>query len=118
MEGVMLMGIRDRGKIKWRPASFMPLGFEMTRAMLKDQERKAKPLMDEYEFVEFDRKLHYAKEYDLLVEVLIWEEGFTTEITGRIRSLDPVLHQIRFESKTGEYNVITFDKVIGVSVKE
>ncbi|MEH7012279.1 hypothetical protein V7087_15940 [Neobacillus niacini] len=27
------MAIRDRGKLKWRPASFMPEGFAMTRAM-------------------------------------------------------------------------------------
>lgn len=32
------MAIRDRGKIKWQPASFIPLGFEMSRAMFKDQE--------------------------------------------------------------------------------
>ena len=49
------MAIRDRGKIKWRPASFMPLGFEMNRAMFKDQERTMKPLLDEYEKEQSDR---------------------------------------------------------------
>jgi hypothetical protein len=32
---VIILSISDRGKIKWQPASFMPLGFEMTRAMFK-----------------------------------------------------------------------------------
>jgi hypothetical protein len=40
------MAIRDRGKMKWQPASFMPLGFEMNRAMFKDQEQTMKPLLD------------------------------------------------------------------------
>ncbi|WP_342431338.1 YolD-like family protein [Neobacillus sp. FSL H8-0543] len=110
------MGIRDRGKLKWRPASFMPLGFEMTRAMFKDQERKAKPLIDEYEAEEFDRQINYAKEYKLLVRVSVWEEGFTTEMIGRIHSLDPIKHQLRLEVRTGEYEVIAFEKVIGVIV--
>ncbi|WML24117.1 hypothetical protein [Neobacillus sp. OS1-33] len=29
------MTIRDRGKLKWQPASFMPLAFEMHREMLQ-----------------------------------------------------------------------------------
>jgi hypothetical protein len=48
------IAIRDRGKIKWQPPSFIPLGFEMSRAMFKDQERKMKPLLDDYEKEEFD----------------------------------------------------------------
>lgn len=67
------MAIWDRGKIKWQPASFIPLSFEMTRAMFKDQERKMKPLLDEYEKEEFDRSIAYAMEYNLPVKVKVWE---------------------------------------------
>jgi hypothetical protein len=69
------MAIRDRGKIKWQPASFMPLGFEMTRAMFKDQERTMKPLLDEYEKEEFDRSIAYAMEYNLPVKIKVWSDG-------------------------------------------
>jgi hypothetical protein len=31
------MTIRDRGKMKWQSASFIPLAFEMTSEMFKDQ---------------------------------------------------------------------------------
>jgi hypothetical protein len=43
------MAIRDRGKIKWAPASFMPEGFAMTREMYRDQARQTKPILDEYQ---------------------------------------------------------------------
>lgn len=47
------MAIRDHGILKWAPASFMSLGFEMTRKMFRDQERQARPLLDEYQVEEF-----------------------------------------------------------------
>ncbi|MBT2724359.1 YolD-like family protein [Bacillus sp. ISL-46] len=61
------MAIRDRGKLKWQPASFMPLAFEMQREMFKDQERMSKPILDEYETDEFDQHIAYAMEYNLAV---------------------------------------------------
>ena len=57
------MAIRDRGKIKWNPASFMPEAFAMTRDMYKDQERQAKPILDDYQTEEFDLRIKYAMEY-------------------------------------------------------
>lgn len=32
--------ILDRGKIKWQPAFFLPLAFEMQPTMFKDQQRQ------------------------------------------------------------------------------
>lgn len=54
------MAIRDRGKLKWQPTSFMPLAFEMQRGMFKDQERMPKPILDENETQEFDQHIAYA----------------------------------------------------------
>ncbi|MFB3168479.1 hypothetical protein P5G62_015280 [Neobacillus sp. 179-C4.2 HS] len=48
------MAIRERGKMKWQSASFIPLAFEMTSEMFKDQARAAKPILDEYQAEEFD----------------------------------------------------------------
>jgi hypothetical protein len=112
------MAIRDRGKMKWRPASFIPLGFEMTRAMFKDQERKLKPLLDEYEKEEFDRSIAYAMEYHLLVEIKVGSEGFRESITGFIHYVDPVTSQLRMEVKPGEFERIAFENVVGVNVVE
>ncbi|MBT2738286.1 YolD-like family protein [Bacillus sp. ISL-7] len=97
------MAIRDRGKLKWQPASFMPLGFEMTRAMFKDQERQPKPLLDEYEREEFDQRISYAMEYNLAVKLAVWIDGFTKEVKGRVHFVDPITHQFSVEVKPGEF---------------
>lgn len=112
------MAIRDRGKIKWQPASFIPLGFEMSRAMFKDQERKMKPFLDDYEKEEFDRSIAYAMEYNLPVKIKVWSDGFTETFTGRIHYINPNTLQLRMEVKPGEFERIAFDDVVGVMVVE
>jgi hypothetical protein len=106
------MVIRDRGKIKWQPASFMPLGFEMTRTMFKDQERQPKPLIDEYEKEVFDQRIAYAMEYNIAVKLTVWSDGFTTYITGRIHYVDPITHLLRIEVKPGEFERVAFEAVV------
>jgi hypothetical protein len=112
------MGIRDRGKKKWQPASFIPLGFEMTTAMYKDQERKPKPLLDEYEKEEFDQNIAYAMEYNLPVKITVWSDGFTDSRTGTIHYVDPITYQLRIEMNSNEFEVIAFDDIVGVMVVE
>lgn len=110
------MTIRDRGKIKWLAASFMPEAFAMTREMYRDAERQAKPLLDVYQAEEFDSRLAYAMESNLAVKISVLEDGFTADYTGRIHYVDPITHQLRIEVNTGEYERITFDDVVGVVV--
>ncbi|WP_251028409.1 YolD-like family protein [Bacillus sp. ISL-18] len=78
------MAIRDRGKMKWQSASFLPLAFEMTREMFKDQARTAKPILDEHQTEEFDLRIAYATEYNHEVKLTVWDDGFTHDITGRV----------------------------------
>lgn len=115
-KGLTVMTIRDRGKIKWQPASFMPLGFEMTHAMFRDQERQPKPILDGYESEEFDQIIAFAMEYNLAVKLTVWADGFKEDITGRIHYVDPITHQLRIEVKPGEFEQIAFENVIGAVV--
>jgi YolD-like protein len=111
------MAIRDRGKIKWNPASFMPEGFAMTREMYKDQARQAKPLLDDYQTEEFDLRIKYAQEYKKAVRVTVWSDGFTEDYTGHIQRVDPITHEfLRLEVKPGEYERIQFGDVTAVKV--
>jgi hypothetical protein len=110
------MAIRDRGNIKWQLASFLPLAIEKQRDMYKDQERTAKPMIDEYEAGEFELRIIYAMEYSHAVKLTIWNDGFTSNITGRIHYVDPSTHEIRIEVKPGEFEQVAFDGIIGVKV--
>jgi hypothetical protein len=110
------MTIRDRGKMKWQSAAFIPLAFEMISEMFKDQSRKAKPILDEHQTEEFDLRIAYATEYNHAVKLTVWDEGFTHDITGRVHYVDPITHELRIEVKPGQFKRVTFDIVVGVKV--
>jgi hypothetical protein len=110
------MAIRDRGKIKWAPASFMPEGFAMTRKMFKDQLRQVKPIIDDYEKEEFDRRIGYAMEFHFPVKLTTWSDRFTEIKTGKIHYIDPITNLLRIELQPGEFERVTFNSVVGVNV--
>ncbi|MFP5111591.1 YolD-like family protein [Bacillaceae bacterium C204] len=110
------MTIRDRGKIKWNAASFIPQVFEMQRDMFKDQERQPKTLLSEFDTEEFDMRIAYAMEYNLAVKLTVWTDGFKEELKGRVHNVDSITHQLRVEVKPGEIERIAFNDVIGVYV--
>ncbi|MEH7374915.1 YolD-like family protein [Neobacillus drentensis] len=110
------MTIRDRGLIKWNAASFMPQVFEQQRAMFKDQERQPRPLLSEFDTEEFDQRIAYAMAYKLTVRLTVWDDGFTSEMTGRVHHVYPITHQLRIEVKPGEYERVAFEDVVGVVV--
>ncbi|PGY09148.1 YolD-like family protein [Bacillus sp. AFS031507] len=112
------MAIRDRGKIKWNAASFMPQVFEQQREMFKDQERQPRPLLSEFDTEEFDIRIAYAMEYNLAVKLSVWDDGFTSEITVHVHRIDPITHELRIEVKPGEFGRIAIGDVTAVNVVE
>lgn len=110
------MAIRDRGKMKWQPASFMPEGFAMTREMFRDQTRQAKPILDDYQMQEFDERIAYAMEYHLPVKLTVWSDGFTEVITGTVHYCDSITKQLHLEKEHCDILRVAFDDVIGVIV--
>ncbi|MFF2587989.1 YolD-like family protein [Peribacillus butanolivorans] len=110
------MTIRDRGKMKWQSASFIPLAFEMTSKMFKDQARTAKPILDEYQAEEFDLRIAYTTEYNHAVKLTAWDKGITHDIIGHAHYVDPITHEVRIEVKPGEFKRVTFESVVGVKI--
>ncbi|PKR83892.1 YolD-like family protein [Heyndrickxia camelliae] len=110
------MKIRDRGKIKWQSASFIPLVFEMTSEMFKDQSRTAMPILDENQKEEFDLRIAYATEYNHAIKLTVWDDGFTHDITGRVHYVDPITDEVRIEVKPGEFERVTFKSVVEVEI--
>lgn len=112
------MTIKDRGVLKWAPASFMPEGFAMTRAMFKDQERQEMPLIDEYEIEEYDRKICYAMEYSLTVRLSVWEDGYIIGVTGRVHRRDEITRELRIVLADGTVDRVKAGELVGVEVVE
>ncbi|MEH7110643.1 YolD-like family protein [Bacillus sp. JJ1764] len=110
------MAIRDRGKKKWQFAFGMPELIKAQRDLWTDQERIIKPIIDEYEREEFDKRICYAMEHNLLVKVAIWSNGFISDRAGRIHYVDPISYHLRIELLGGEFCQIDLEDVIGVLV--
>jgi hypothetical protein len=110
------MSIRDRGKIKWRPASFIPLAFEMQHSMYKDQERQPKPLIDENQAEEFDQQIGNVIQHNLAVKLKVWIDGFTVNLSGSVHHVDPISHEAHIEIKPGEFERIKFEDIIDITV--
>ncbi|MBT2735630.1 YolD-like family protein [Bacillus sp. ISL-7] len=110
------MAICDRGIVKWQAAFQLPELVKSYRGLWRDTERIAKPIIDEHEAEEFDQRIAYAMESNYAVKITIWQDGFTTEITGRIHRVDPITHQLRIEVKPGEFEWVAFEEVTEVTV--
>jgi hypothetical protein len=113
---VIIMVIRDRGKIKWAAAYLQPEQAKMRRDFWLDTERIRKPIIDEHQAEEFDLRIIYSMEYNHSVKLSVWNDGYTHNINGRVHYLDPITHELRIEVKPGEFERVTFDSVVGVKV--
>jgi hypothetical protein len=110
------MAIRDRGMVKWQAAFQLPELAKTQRNFWRDTERISKPIVDEHEAEEFDLRIIYAMEYGHAVKLTIWDDGFTSDITGRVHYVDPITHELPIEVNLGEFERVAFDSIVGVKV--
>jgi hypothetical protein len=112
------MRIRDRGKIKWLGALFAPEHRTMLRELARDELRQAKPIIDEYEIAEMENRICEAMEYNQLVVISKWKDGFTYEERGHVHYLDPIRKEVRIVSEDGAVLRINFSDIVAVEVIE
>lgn len=112
------MTLRDRGKLKWLPAHFMPEHRSELRKLDSDFNRQAKPILNEYKREDFEQRICYAKEFNLPVVIIIWADGFSYEEKGFVHYLDPIGKQLRLKAVDGTGMRIKFVDIIGVEVFE
>ena len=112
------MPLKDRGKIKWLPAHFMPEHRAMLRKLETEQMAQNKPLIDEYELEDYENKIHYAMEFAFFLKVKVWRGGFFCEYTGRVNRLDSISRKIYLEMEDGFLEKVMFDEITAVEVKE
>lgn len=110
------MVIKDRGIMKWQAAFQLPELANTQRDFWRDTERIRKPSIDEHEAEEFDLRITYTMEYCHVVKLTVWDDGFTSEITGRIHYVDPLTKELLIEVKDGEFEQVAFDSIVGVKV--
>jgi hypothetical protein len=55
-------------------------------------------------------------EFNYSVKLTVWADGLTSDIIGSIHYVVPITHQLRIEVKPGEFERISFEDVIGLTV--
>lgn len=112
------MTLRDRGKLKWAPAAFLPEYTKMLRDLDRDHHRQQKPIIDEFQFEEFDQRICYAMEHNFAVKITKWVDGFNYEIFGRIHYVDSVHKEVRLKTETDEVQRLKMAEIIALEVIE
>lgn len=112
------MTLRDRGKIKWAPAAFLPKYTKMLRGLDRDYYRQQKPIIDEFQYEEFDQRICYAMEHNFAVKITKWVDGFNYEIVGRVHYVDFIRKEVRLKTKADEVDRVKMSEIIAVEVNE
>jgi hypothetical protein len=112
------MKIRDRGKMKWLGALFAPEHRSMLRELERDEMRQARPMLDEYQFEEFDQRICYAMEFTQELKLTIWRDGFTYEEKGYAHYSDPLRKELRLKDKNDMVVRIKYEDIVAVEVVE
>lgn len=108
------MSINDRGLKKWQ-GFFMPEHVAQIKEMWLDDQKIKMPIWDEEQIAEFEQLIKYAKDYNLYVDLSLYEDGFERKITCSIKTLDLLKKVIKVATAEGMES-IQFDKILKVTV--
>jgi hypothetical protein len=108
------MSIRDRGKKKWQGAFFMPEHVKMLHHLQTDYFRMEKPVLDALQYEEFDERMEQAMNSNDVITTVVWQNGFTSEYTGKLVAVDVLKRQLRMEISPGKYQEIRFDEIVNI----
>lgn len=105
--------IRDRGKMKWQSAFFMPEHVKMLKDIEVDANKTSKPQLDEQQLEEIQIVIMESLDYTLPIKISTWENGFTNHMTAIVDNLDMINKEIRVEIQPDyEMKCIHIDKII------
>lgn len=110
----MNLAIRDRGKMKWQGAFFMPEHVKMLGNLRTDYHRIIKPQLDNYQFEEFNEVVSEAMAENKPIKITIWQDGFTLDKSGYVHYVDLLTQQLRIEVQPGEYECVKMVDIIKV----
>ncbi|USK41606.1 YolD-like family protein (plasmid) [Cytobacillus firmus] len=105
--------IRDRGKIKWQPAHFMPEHRAMLNRITIDDKKQKKPQLDEHEFEEIGYIVMESLKCTIPIKVTIWKDGFFMFRTGIVDKVDMLMKYLLLESN-GELLRISIHEITAV----
>lgn len=107
------MMIRDRGKVKWQSAFFIPQHVKMLKQITIDDNKQKKPELDEQEYEDIGFMVMESLNYTTPIKVTIWQDGIYHAITGIVDKVDSLKKYILIESENGKIRIL-IDEITAV----
>ncbi|MEC2233981.1 YolD-like family protein [Bacillus subtilis] len=104
-------GIYDK---RWEQKFILP---EQRTALLnrkKQVQKIEKPILDEYQLEDMARVICEAMEFNSVLVIGVYRDGFIEEVTGHVHYIDEVKQRLHVKDLKGDTNFISIDKIIYV----
>ncbi|MEC1613183.1 YolD-like family protein [Bacillus mojavensis] len=108
-------GIHDK---RWEQKFILP---EQRTALLnrKEQVQKTeKPILDEYQLDEMARVICEAMEFNSVLIISVYRDGFFEEVTGHVHYIDAVKQRLHVKDLKGDTNFIAFESLLTAETYE
>ncbi|WP_413323334.1 YolD-like family protein [Bacillus subtilis] len=107
-------GIYDK---RWQQKFILP---EQKTALLnrKEQVQKfEKPILDEYQLEEMARVICEAMEFNSVLVISVYRDGFIEEVTGHVHYIDEVKQRLHVKDLKGDTNFIAFGSILTIMAR-
>lgn len=111
------MAIRDRGKLKWQSAFFIPEQVKMLQEIEIDANKIEKPVLDEHQIEQFEQVVYLAMEYTYRMKIKIWESEVYKIYCGLLHRLDEI-NKILYLGQEEHIIKIRYNDIVSVELAE
>ncbi|CAI6249898.1 YolD-like family protein [Bacillus sp. SA116] len=111
----MSQGIYDK---RWEQKFILP---EQRAALLnrkREVQKIEKPILDEYQLEEMACTICEAMEFNSVLVISIYREGFIEEVKGHVHYIDEVKQKLHVKDLKGDTNFIRFDSLLSINTCE
>lgn len=109
--------LKERGMKKWQ-GFILPEQVEAMAWLADEMAKVDKPVVDEYQRIDFDSRVDFAMEFNLPVEFTVWTAGKFSKVSGHVKYVDMIAQQFRVKLADGTIERVNMADVVDVRVVE
>jgi hypothetical protein len=110
---VIILGIRDRGNIKWT-AMMLPEHVKLLRDWKEEDRIQQKPELDEQKLEEMNEMIHWAMASNRTLSFVHFEDDEYKILIGNIHYADPIQHLLRIVDGFGDRHDLKLQDILDI----
>ncbi|WP_436888133.1 YolD-like family protein [Mammaliicoccus sciuri] len=104
---------KGRGMIKWQPFASVPQQYEIINQHIKNQDKVAKPILDDMALRELNNVLAEKLFYNPSATIKYWENGYYKRIECEINKFDSERNKLEV-LENGEKVLLSMDCIVEI----